>query len=284
MSIMALAFLYSGPNETGTSLVSGLGSGDRYAQITNSLLSGQGLLDSVASGQLDCTEADLNLICFHNNDYTGQFFQLSLPHSEGSSGFWHAGQTQSALLIASNNVGVKENRVSFVDQFRTKWDNNVDGQLQGTQVTRDVEPLLTWQMFPTNDQWLSSSQTYLRIHQPLHVHMPWYWSDYQASMDYNSVLYITGDSHLRAYVADWECWVEPGAKRGDVHSQLDPKVEAGMSTLRDQMNQQLAATDLLGPIKAVFYLPDKQLSPIGTGTLGTFGSNTSNDITIVVQT
>ena len=281
MSLMATAFLYSGPNETGYSLLAGLGTGDRYSQITNYLLSLRGLLDSVASGELDCTAADLNLICFHNSDYTGQFYQISLSHNDGSETFWHTGQTQSALLMASNNVGTTENRFSFTDIFRSQWDSFLDGKLSGTQVSRDVEPLLTWQMFPTNDQWLDSSQTYLRIHQPLHVHMPWYWPDYQASMDYNVVLYVTGDNHLRAWVADWECWVEGGAKNGKVHDQLDPQVQAGMSSLQDQINQQLALTDGLGAIKDVFYLPGRQPNPIGSGT---FGANTSDDITIVVQT
>ena len=49
MSLLATAFLYSGPNETGTSMLAGLGSGDRYSQITNALLSSYGLLDSVAA-------------------------------------------------------------------------------------------------------------------------------------------------------------------------------------------------------------------------------------------
>jgi hypothetical protein len=281
MSLKATALLFNGANETGTSLLVGLGTADRYAQITPAELSSHGMVDSVASGQLNCTAADLNLVFFSNGAYTGSFFQVSLSRSNGSETFWHTGPAQSALLIASNDAGANEHRVSFVDTFREKWDSFLDNLLQGKQVTRDVEPLLTWQMFPTSDQWLTSSQTYLRIHQPLHVHMPWYWPDYQASADYNIVLYIDGDSHLRAWVADWECWVESGAKHDQVQNQLSPQVQAGMSALQDQMNQQLALTDLLGAIKAVFYLPGRQPNPIGSTT---FGGNTSDDVTIIIQT
>jgi hypothetical protein len=280
--IWAGATLYSGPAETGNGLQSPLIPGDRYSAITNSILSSEHLLDSVASGSLVSNAPfDLNLILFQNGDYTGLFQQISLSSANPSETYWHTGPVQSALLIASNNIGSKEKRISLVDAFRSKWDSFLDDKLKGTAVSRDVEPLLTWQMFPTGNQWLNSSQTYLRIHQPLHVHLPWYWHDYQASMDYNIVLYITGDQHLRAWVADWECWVEGGAKNGKVHDQLNPQVEASMSALQDQMNQALALTDLLGPIKAVFYLPSKQLSPIGSTRLG---GNTSDDITIAIQT
>jgi hypothetical protein len=218
---------------------------------------------------------------FWNNDYTGQFFQISLSHNNGQSTFWHTGNVSSALLIDSNNVGVNEHRLSFVDIFRAEWDSFLDKQLQGSQVTRDVDPLLTWQMFPQNDQWLSRNLTYLRIHQPLHVHMPWYWSDYGASVDYNVELFVTSDKHLRAWVADYEWRVDSGAKSGQIGDKLGPQAQAGMAALQTELNNKLVTTDLLGPIKAVYYLPDRQPSPIGTGVLK---GNTGNDITIIIQT
>jgi hypothetical protein len=280
MSLLAAAWLDSGPNQTGSSMLTGLGVNDRYGQVTNAQLASNGLLDSVASGQMISHGSDFNLILFSNGDYTGDFFQVSIPHDESAT-YWHTGSAQSALLIASKNVGTNENRVSLHDTLHDEWVNFLDQKLQGTSVSRDVEPLLTWQMFPTNDQWLDRSQVYIRIHQPLHVHMPWYWPDYQASMDYNVVLFIDSSSHLRAWVADWECWVEGGAKNGQVHSQLDPQVAGGMQPLQDQLNQKLALTDLLGPVKAVFYLPGRQTDPVENNT---FGGNTADDVTICVQT
>lgn len=271
--------LYSGPDETGQSFYGGLCPQDRYLQIPNSVLSAQGLINSVASGEMHSALADLNLVLFSNSDYSGTVLQLSVPRVTSAT-FWHTGSVNSALLIASNNAGTRELRVSFVDQMRDKWKKMLDDQLQGSQVSRDVDPLLTWTMYPSNNQWLSSTQTYLRIHQPLHVHMPWYWSDYQASMDYNIVLYINGDRHLRSWVADWEYWVEGGAKSDTIADRLRPKVQAGTATLEDQLNTQLAGLDALGEIKAVYLLPGRQLKPIG---LNVMSCKTTDDVTIVIQ-
>ncbi|BBY65530.1 DCN1-like protein [Mycolicibacterium helvum] len=280
MSLLAAAWLDSGPNLTGSSLLTGIGTKDRYGQVTNTNLAANHLLNSVASGQMISHASDFNLILFSNGDYTGNFFQLSIAHDENAT-YWHTGAAQSALLIASNNTGIDEHRVSLHDELHDQWIDFLDKKLKGTAVSRDVDPLLTWQMFPTNDQWLDRNQVYIRIHQPLHVHMPWYWPDYQASMDYNVVLFIDSNRHLRAWVADWECWVEGGAKNGQVHSQLDPQVAAGMQPLADQLNQRLALTDLLGPVKAVYYLPGRQASPVENSA---FGGNTADDVTICVQT
>lgn len=278
MTLLALTTEFSGPNETGSSMVFGLGAGDRYNQATHDYLDSRGLLDSIASGTMSCTQADLNLICFSNSDYTGSFFQLSKA-AGGEATFWHTGPAQSALLIASNNHGTNEHRFSFAGTFQGEWDTIVDQQLEGKSVSRDVEPLLTWRMFPTDDQWLTSGQTYLRIHQPLHVHLPWYWPDYQASMDYHVVLFVNSDGHLRAWVADWECWVESGAKHDKIINQLAPEVNAGMQPLQDKVDAQLSATDALGPFKDVYYLPGKQTMSVENAG---FGGNTADDITIVV--
>ena len=278
MSLYALATLFSGSNQTGSSRLLGLGSSDRYRPDVASDLQSAGLYNSVASGELICSQADLNLVLFQNDDFSGSFFQLSKSRDDGNASYWHTGSAASALLIASNRRNTNETRLSYSDLFHSEWDSFLDGQLAGTQVSREGEPLLTWRMFPTNDQWLDSRQTYLRIHQPLHISIDW-WPDYSASMDYHIVLYVDGSQHLRCWVADWECWVEGGAKNGRIHSDLDPKVAAGMTALQNQVNTRLQQFDALGAVKDVYYLPGRQLSSIGTGTLG---GNTNDDVTIVV--
>lgn len=278
MSILAIASLFNGPNETGASMLMGLGEADHYSSLTHDQLSGAALLDSVSSGALICQQADLNLVLFSNPDFTGTFFQLS-KGAGGDATYWHTGPAQSALLIPSRRKGTSEHRLGFVEVFRNDWDSFLDQVLQGTQVSRDVEPLLTWRMFPTDDQWLDRSQVYLRIHQPLHVHMPWYWPDYQASADYHVVLYVTGERHLRAWVADYEWWVESGAKSGQIGDKLGPQVQAGMQSLQDHLNQRLSALDALGDVSAVFYLPGNQTSPIVNSA---FAGNTADDVTIII--
>jgi hypothetical protein len=279
MSLLAAAWLYSGPSETGTFDLTGLGTDDRYAPVSNQELASQGLVNSVASATLACTQADLNLAIFPNSDYTGNFVQLSKA-AGGEQDYWHSGPAQSAMLIASNNQGHSEDRVSFENLFRAEWDSFLDQKLSGTNVSREGDPLLTWQMFPQNDQWLSPGETYLRIHQPLHITMPWYWSDYSASVDYNVILYIDGSGLLNAWVADYEWWVEPGAKASKIGDQLGPEAQAGMSALQTAINSKLALADLAGPFSDVYLLPGWQPEPVGTTA---FFGNTSTDITIVLQ-
>jgi hypothetical protein len=278
MSLFALATLFNGPNQTGSSRLLGLGSSDRYRPDVASDLQAAGLYNSVASGELICNQADLNLVLFQNDDFSGNFFQLSEGRDTGDASYWHTGPAASALLIASNRRNTTETRLSYADLFRSDWDTFLDAKLAGTQVSREGEPLLTWRMFPTNDQWLDAGQTYLRIHQPLHISIDW-WPDYSASLDYHMVLFVDGNQHLRCWVADWECWVEGGAKNGRIHSDLDPKVAAGASDLQDHVNARLKQLDGLGAVKDVFYLPGRQLAPIGTGTVG---GNTNDDVTIVI--
>jgi hypothetical protein len=279
VSLLAAAWLYSGPGETGSFDLTGLGTGDRYAPIGDGELASRGLVNSVASATLDCTQADINLAIFSNPDYTGSFVQLSKA-AGGEQDYWHSGPAQSALLMASNNQGHSEDRVSFQDLFRAEWDNFLDQKLSGTNVSREGYPLLTWQMFPQNDRWLSPDDIYLRIHQPLHITMPWYWSDYSASVDYNVLLFVDGSGLLNAWVADYEWWVEPGAKAGKIGDQLDPEARAGMSALQTEINNKLALADLAGPFSDVYLLPGSQLEPVGTTV---FFGDTSTDVTIVLQ-
>ncbi|WP_225732173.1 MULTISPECIES: hypothetical protein [unclassified Nocardia] len=279
--ILGSAYLYSGPNLTGTSLLAGLGIGDRYHQIKYADLASNGLLDSISSGTESCSNADFNLIIFDTARYDGGYFQISKDREDGNATFWHTGPAQSALLIASRNRGRNEFRVSFVEQMRDQWNTFLDQRLSGSRASRDGNPLLTWNMFPTDNQWLDKEKTYLRIYQPLLVDLPWPWSTYHASMTYNVQLYVDGANHIRAWVADWECWVDGGQKTGKIHDELDPAVRDGMTALQDQLNAKLASFDALGAVQDVFYLPGKQLSPVGTATPS---GNTNDDVTIVIVT
>ena len=276
MSLLALATLWSGPNQTGSVMAFGLGVGDRYNHVTHDQLSSHGLLDSVASGTLSCNKADLNLILFDKSGYAGGFWQVTSVAGE-NAGYWHTGPARSVLLIASRNEASKETRLSFRGTFQKQWDTIVDEQLKGSPASRDGEPLLTWRMFPVDNKWLSSTQAYLRIHQSLDIDVP-YWSDYNGWMDYHIVLYVDGGGHVRAWVAAWECNVDSGAKHDKIMDKLAPKVKAGMQPLQDAINANLVAFDGAGPFTDVYYLPGAQVTPV-TDTLY---SHTHTDITIVV--
>jgi len=281
MSIAAAAQLYSEPGLNGTSLLAGLGAGQRYAIITQSDLASADLLNSVDSGSLDTSNADLNLVLFGNADYSGPFAQMSMPHGDDGT-FWASSSTQSALLIASNQSGTQEERLSFTSVFQSQWDSFLDHTLQGTQVSRVGEPLLTWRMFPNGDQpgdqYLNANQTYLHIQQELLITLPWYWPNYHAVMAYWVEL-SAQDGQLTAWVAAWYLDVDSGEKHSKIQNQLAPKVQDGMSSLQTQLSQQLAIAALLNPTD-VYLLPGTQLSPIELGPA--FIGNTDDDVTIVI--
>ncbi len=281
MSLEFAGYLHSGDNRTGQLMLVGVGTNDRYNRISASQLTGAGLYSNIHSVELVTTqEADGNLVLLKNDDFSGAFAQVSDAKSAGDVWWSSSGHIASIILIAGNRQGKQENRISFHDQFFNKWTTFLDAKLQGSQASREGDPTLTWEMFPQGISYLDPNLAYLKIYQPLHIHMPWYWSDYAASMTYHIYLYVTGDRHLRAWGARWAYWVESGAKSGKIGSELEPQVRDGLSALQDQVNQQLALTDLLGPITDVYYLPGKQLERIGTG--GVIGA-TTDDVTIVLE-
>jgi hypothetical protein len=94
------------------------------------------------------------------------------------------------------------------------------------------------------------------------------------------VLFVNGDGDLRAWVADWEYWVESGAKSHKIASSLAPQVEAGAQPLQDKVNAQLIATDALGKVRDVYLLPGSQIARIENAMLV---GNTNDDVAIVVD-
>jgi hypothetical protein len=280
MSLEFVGFLFSQDNRQGQSLLVGVGHGDRYNPIRSDTLHNRGLYANIHSVELDTTvEADGNIVLLQNDDFSGSFFQMSDAPSQGDE-WWHTwGHVGSVLLVASSKQGSSETRLSFRDQFLNQWDSFLDAKLQGGRASREGDPTLTWEMFPANVSYLDSNLAYLKIYQPLHIHMPWYWSDYAASLTYHIYLYVNGDHHVRVWGARWAYWVEGGLKSGKIADQLEPQVKAGLSALQDQLNQQFAGLDALGTVSDVYYLPGRQTESLGTGALT---GNTNDDITIVI--
>jgi hypothetical protein len=281
---MALAFsgfLYSGDNRSGYSMLVGVGKADRYNPIHAYQLSNAGLYAHIESVELLTTQdAGANLVMLKNDDFSGPFAQVSDARS-GGDWWWDVwGHIGSVLLIAGNKQGKNEIRVSFRDQFLDQWKTFLDNKLQGGRASREGDPTLTWEMFPESISYLDPNLAYLKVYQPLHISMPWYWSDYAASMTYHIYLYIDGGRHVRAWGARWAYWVESGAKAGRIGDELGPQVSDGLGTLQDQLNQPLRSLDALGSASDVYYLPGRQLASIGTGGIG---GNTVDDVTIVIE-
>jgi hypothetical protein len=292
MSLEFSATLFSGSQRNGTQMLVGVGHADRYSPVVQSELQNFGLFENVNSVEIITSdEADGNIVLFQSPapflfpDFQGLFLQLSASEATaGGSGdnWWNFGwRTDSVLAVAGRRKGHNETRLSFSDIFLNEWKTFLDKTLSGSRASRQGDPTLTWEMFPIGIDHLDPSGTYLKIFQPLHISMPWPFSDYSASMTYHIGLFVDGNHHLRSWGQRWAYWVEGGIKSGHIAGQLQPQVSAGLGTLVTQVNNQLSTFDgVLGTVTDVYYLPGHQTSVIATGT---FTDSTFNDVTIVIE-
>jgi hypothetical protein len=280
MAIEILSNTFSGPDRSGISFLNVVGNGQRYSVLTPELLQSNGLYEHISSAELfSSAAADANLFFFTNDDYSGNYLQLVDTGANGDILASFAGPIKSGLLIASNQVGVIEQRFSFRALFQAQWDTFIDNTLNGTRASRVGEPTLTWQMFPENVEGLPSNYTFLKIYQPLNIDVP-DWPDYSASLTYYIFMFPNFNHNLRAWVDLSETWVESGLFHDEIYADLAPKVDNGGSVLMQQINDGLSFKDgSLGTVIDVYYLPGNQVNPEGTGL---FGGLTDDDTTIVV--
>ena len=207
---------------------------------------GSGLYANIHSADLVTTaEADGNLVFLKNDDFSGAFAQVSDAASTGDAWWNINGHIGSVISVAGNKKGKKETRLSFRDQFLNQWETFLDGKLAGSRASRQGEPTLTWEMFPVGISSLDPNHTYLKIYQPLHISMPWPFSDYAASMTYHIQLFVDGNHHLRAWGQRWAWWVESGIKSGHIGDSLGPQVQrrtadAGRSGQREDLGARRA--------------------------------------------
>jgi len=282
MAIEVLANLFSGPGASGNSLIGVVGNNQRYNVMRADLLQASGLYEHISSVSVfGSAAADASLLLFTNDDFSGSFLQIS-DTSQGATfrgGFIGVGGSfKSSLLISSNHRGVIERPFSFRNLFQAQWDQFIDNSLAGTRVSRVGEPTLTWTMFPENVEGLDSNLTFLKIYQPLNVDIP-FWPDYSASLAYYIFLFPNFNHNLRAFVVRSETWVDSGLFHDNIFSQIEPKVDNGLSVLMQQINNNLSAFDgALGTVTDVYYLPGNHVANPGSG----FGGNTDEDITILV--
>jgi hypothetical protein len=281
MSIDISGRLFSADNRLGTSVFIGVGHNHRYSPISSSMLKSYGLYSHIESVELFTSNyAAANLVLLKNDDYSGPFAQVIDARSAGDVWWDTSGHIASAILVSSSKQGASETRLSFRSIFLNQWNTFLDNKLSGSQASREGDPTLTWEMFPSGISHLDPNLAYLKIYQPLHISIDW-WPDYSASMTYHIYLYVDGGNHLRAWGARWAWWVESGAKSGKIGDRLGPQVRDGLPSLQDQLNRQLAGFDgVLGRVTDVYYLPDSQTTPGGTGALI---GNTINDVTIVIE-
>lgn len=286
MSLAALSSLHADPNRGGTAAFFGLGHSERYRRIPRSTLQARNLDRRISSARaFTSSSVDTLQVLFGSpvpfvtfRDYTGLYQQVGNPKGASSSDTVNLGflddRATSGLLIGTRRR--PEFRQSFRGAFLNEWRSTIDGELAGSQASRDGDPTMTWEMFPSGISHLDNDLTYLRIRQDLHISVPW-WPDYKAWIQYHLRLFITG-GNLRGFVARWEYWVESGIKSGAIGDRLRPKVIAGMDTINGVLGDRLSDFDGFN-LRDVYYLPGNQTgsgAPDQTGT-------TWDDVTIVVE-
>jgi hypothetical protein len=287
MSLSALASVFAGANQTGTSAVYGVGTAERYHRISADELISRGLHMAISSCTVfGSSSADPALIFFGMPglpsfldipDYNGMFVQrTNLGSAEQNVNLATHGFNdvpRSALLVATNRSF--EVRLSFRDLFLAKWKETLDGVLSdGAQ--RKGDPTLTWEMFPWGISHLQVDRMYLRIRQDLHIEIDW-WPDYEAWIQYHIFLFINSAGNPRGAVHRWEYWIEGGAKSDDIEEKLKPAVIDGMDTLNAELTKTLSGFDGFN-LNDLYYLPGRQLaaSSVATGF-------TTDDVTIVIE-
>jgi len=287
MPITVLASVFSGPNQTGTSRVYGVGTSGRYFRVRRSTLSAAGLRAQISSATLyssPTSHTTLLLFGFPGGfltlpDFTGAFVQLTnaISGQEFDTNLAPNFDNMATSLLLVRTAKANEIRVSFRDIFLTKWKSVIDAALSGG-AKRHGDPTLTWEMFPLAVSYLDSSLMYLKIHQRLDIEIDW-WPDYEATITYHIFLYLDGAKHVRGFVARWAYWIEGGVKSDDIEDKLRPAVIAGANTLNAELGSALNLLSFL-PFSELYYLPGRQLTPAPTGALNGW---TYDDVTIVLQ-
>jgi hypothetical protein len=281
MSLEAVGAIYTGPNQTGQSSLIGLAKGNRYSHANKQALQSIGFYQQIQSGFIDASaNVDISMMIFTGDSFDGSFYQFTDPQNGGETTFatnsWKIG---SYLLLGSSPGGANQIQLSYKNIFQKEWDSTIDQQL-GSSAYRNGEPVLTWDMFPTNEySWLNSNLPYLKVHQDVVIKISCWPSNYNAWMEYWLYLYPSG-GNIRASVAGYAWWVEGGTWNGSVSGKFGPLVVAGMTTLQDQLNTQLSGYDGItnGKVLDIFYLPGSQTSPPSAAVQG----STTDDVTIVI--
>jgi hypothetical protein len=282
MAVESYAQISTPPEFPPATTLIGLEPGQRYLPMSYDDLLASGVMNDMGlRGTMSTTDVTLNLVLVYGLEYEGPLVQVCM--SNGERGTFTADiYAESLLLIASNQTGTTETRLSLADSFTNAWNSQLDSLLAGGPVSRVGGPGFTWRMFPTGylygDEYLQSDQTYVEIQQEILIDPGWYWSDYHAQITYWIELFVA-NGQVNAFVAAWYLLVDPGEKHTEITNLLKPQVSGAMTQLQSFFNSQLAKTAALNPTD-VYLLPATQVKPLGTGPA--LVANTLDDVTVVV--
>lgn len=277
MGLETIGYVYTGPDQTGRSMMIGIAQGDRYYPEDGQALGRDGFFDQIHSGSLQSSpRKDVSITLFWTQYFDANFLQMTSHQSDGGFTFW-CDPIRSFLITTSSPGGAGEVRVSYRDMFVQQWKTFIEAAIEGDG-RRNVEPIINWEMFPAYSPYLDRHHTYLKVHQELLVFTPWPYPDYHVSLDYWIYLFPSGRG-VRCTIPQYAWWVEGGALTDRIRDKFVPKVIEGAAKLRDKLNEQLAQFDGLIPngVHDVYYQPGRQLQS-AQDTRGL----TTDDVTIVI--
>ena len=288
MSLSMLSNVFTGSNQSGAARLYAVGSSQRYSRASFSDLINVNLYRNLSSATVFASSRSTPTQIFFDNtffgtpttNYTGPFMQITndsnsaLDVNFSDHGF---NNRSASMLLVTPRSGGFEFRFSMRDLFLDQWNTILDAQLSGSRASRNGDPVMTWEMWPTSIPGLSSNLTYLKIHQRLDISIPW-WPDYDASLTYHILLSLNGSGTLQGSVASSSFWVESGTKQGRIERELGPQVTAGVTALNTELANQLNAYSAF-PFSDIYLLPGNQTTAPSTGVIT---GDTSDDVTIVV--
>ena len=295
----AVTLLYSGSSQTGDAVACGSAGivGARYDRWRHDDMIASGAYDNVRSGTVFAAGSGTSsLILFRGKTYwgscfTGEFIQLTNAHQSAQWDFgvpneWFLNVGSGGLIpdvaamLVLQTQRKTETRVSLRDTVLPLWNTFTADNLPA-EVKLKGEPNLTWTAFPVGVSYLSSNSVYLLMEQEIEIDFTDFWSNYAARFAYWIHLHLDGGAVI-AHVQRWYYWVEAGAFASVIAQILEPNVKLGVFSLNTAMAQALSG--LPSNVKGIYYLPGRQLVPIGAGGWDFHWQDTSADVTLVFET
>lgn len=292
MPTTAVAGVFTGNDQSGTSRFTGVPASDRVRRMSGGVMWGLGLYDKLSSARVFPSGAtDATLILFDGKlfgtvnlgDFDGSFLQATNRAGSGQvldvdqlSNFGFNNKARSQMLVAARrNAG--EVRLSARNVLLSTWNAKLADFLAGTSAQQNGGPIITWDMFPANEPFLSSNRQYLKIHQRLKIVLSG-WPDYDASVTYWIFLFINGNGNIRGSVDRGSVWVEGGIKSGAILDELLPKAKAALDVIQTEIDNMLG--QISQTFSEVYLLPGNQVDRAKTGVMT---GSTWDDTTIVID-
>src|SRR5262245_61944692 len=281
----SIATVFTKFDQAGQSYTDGAHRSHRYARTSFWDFLGTPAGGSVSSIRVLPGPGAPTLILFHDlpmNSFDGEFMQFTNAANSKfdldlSGDLAEFNNEATSMLVVQTQLA-SEFRFNFSETVVPQWNKFVDKKLP-SDVKRVGDPSIRWVAFPENVEHLNPDRIYVRIRQKLNVILE-NWSDYEATMTY-WVRFRTDGGKVVSVVSKWACWVEGGIFAGEIIDELGPKVEAGTTDLKNELNSALGA--IPGNVTSVYMLPGNQVKTIDEGFQNVHWSSSRGDATVVVQ-